>query len=299
MRRRLRRPVLALALVAVAAGAAACGSAERRIIDRALAAPVRDADVALRIAFTAAGTDLLRLSVDGPFHDNGPDELPSFDFRVRLSYTLLGATRGLAMRVISTGRNVMVRRAGETYQVGEERVARLMRRGGHRREAPEIAGLADLERLGIDLNAWFPDSRIVGQEQLRGEAVTHVAGRLDLSAALENLAGVLEGNTLRAERFALAPELIGRIDALLGDPQLDLYTADADGSLRRLAGSVRVTVPGLPFLADGRLSGTLDLRNVGERNTIRARSSGRPIEELLQGLTVELGLAADPSVPAA
>ena len=299
--RRLRRPVLALALVALALGLAACGGAERRIIDRALAHPVHDADVSLRVAFSAAGTDLLRLSVTGPFHDNGPDELASFDFRVRFSYTLLGATRRIALRLISTGRNVLVRHAGETYQVGEDRLAKLMGRGAHRRQAPPIASLADLERMGIDLNAWFPDSRVVGEEQLRGEAVTHLAGRLDLSAALDNLGQILEGTALRAKRFAITPEQIGRIDDVLTDPELDAYFADADGTLRRIAGSVGVTVPGLPFLADSRLTGTLDLRDVGERNTIRADTTGpaRPIDELLRGLSVELGLAANPAIPAA
>lgn len=301
--RRLRRSVLAFAaLAALAAGLAACGTEERRIIDRALAHPVRDADVTLRMAFSAAGTDLLRLSVTGPFHANGLNEMASFDFRVRFAYTLLGATRRVAMRVISTGSNVLVRHAGETYQVGEDRLAKIMGRGAaHRRQAPEISSLADLEHLGFDLNAWFPDSRVVGDERLRGEDVTHLAGHLDLSAALDNLAQVLEGNTLRAQRFAITPEVIGRIDDLLTDPEFDVYVADADGSLRRITGSVGVTVPGVPFLADSHLEGTLDLRDVGERNTIRAKPAGtpRPIEELLRGLAVELGLAADPSIPAA
>jgi len=295
-----RRPLLALALLALALGVAACGSAERRILDRALANPVHDADVTLRMAFSAAGTDIVRLTVAGPFHDNGPSKLASFDLRVRVAYTLFGTTQRLALRVISTGTNVMVRHAGETYQVGEDRIAQFLRRGrAKHRELARIDSLADLERFGIDLQAWFPDSRVVGDEQLGGETVTHLTGDLDVAAALQNISVILEGNTLRRQRFALTPAVIGQIENLFSDPHFDVYVAKADGSLRRVAGSVGVNLPGVPLLADARLRGTLDLRNVGERNDISAPSEGRPIEELVRGLALELGLQADPTVPAA
>ena len=294
----LRRRSHVVALAALAAlGIAGCGRAERQVIDRMLAHPVRDADVTLHVAFTQAGNDLLRLDVAGPYHDNGAGKLPSFDLGVRFGYTVLGDTRTLAFRAISNGTNVFVRHDGETFQVGEARVARFLRQG--RRAHARTLRVAELQREGLDLGAWFPDAAIVGDELLRGEAVTHLTGHLDVSAALNNLAEVLEGKVLRREAFPLTPALIERIDALLTDPQLDLYVANSDGSLRRLSGSVGVDPPGIPLLANSRLTGSLDLRNVGEPNTITAPSGGRPITELLRGLALELGLQADPSVPAA
>jgi len=291
------RPLLALALVVPALGAAACGEAEQRVVGRLLAHPVRDADVSLRVAFSQRGADLLRLSVAGPFHDNGAAKLPSFDLRVRFAYRLLGDTRALAFRVISSGTNVFVRHEGETYQVGEQRIARLLRAG--RRAKHRDLRLADLQRDGIELAAWFPDASVAGDERRRGEEVTHLTSHLDISAALNNIAEVLEGKTLRSEAFPLTPELIARIDGLLSDPVFDLFVARSDGSLRRLAGSVEVDPPEIPLLAGSRLHGALDLRNVGEHNEITAPTGGRPIEDLVRGLSLELGLATDPSVPAA
>ena len=293
----LRRSLL-VALAALAALAVAgCGGAERQAIDRMLAHPVRDADIAVHVAFSQAGADLFRLDVAGPYHDNGAAKLPSFDLRVRFGYTLLGESRTLAFRAISSGTNVFVEHDGETFQVGAARVAKLL--AHDRRAHTRRLRTAELGREGLDLGAWFPDAHIVGDEQLRGEDVTHLTSHLDVSAALNNLAVVLEGQALRREAFPLTPELIGRIDALLTDPQLDLYVAKSDGSLRRLAGSVGVDPPAIPLLAGSRLTGSLDLRNVGEPNTITAPSGGRPIAELLRGLALQFGLQADPSVPAA
>ena len=94
--------------------------------------------------------------------------------------------------------------------------------------------------LGIDPAAWFPHTDGAPRDsRVAGVATRRVAGRLDVSAALEQLAPLLARPEVRARLGgrlpALGPLELRAIDPLVSDPRVVLEAGRDDGKLRRLA----------------------------------------------------------------
>lgn len=272
----MRRSIVACALaLATALLLAACSKEEADVVDRALSTPVRSAQLALTADVAVAGVPPIRVSLDGPFRSNGPDRLPSFDWRLRLD----GAGQAFAARALSDGRNVFVEYEGRTYEVGEEQVAALMREQARSGEAGEVEDLDDLERLGIDLKEWFPRSDTEEDSEVAGVATTRVTGRLDVEAAVRDLRELLRRPEFRAQLDAPIPDAaFEQIERAISDPKFVLEAGQDDGKLRALSASMRIRAQG----AGATLRLGLTLRDVDRPVQIRVPQSGRPIEELLE-----------------
>lgn len=284
---RPRIPLLALASCAAVA-LSACGSEERDLVDRAIKAPVRDADTAFVVRLADHGTDVMRFTLRGPYHSNGDTKIPSFDLRMALGIQIAGRQGRIPVRAVGTGEDVFVVLGGQTYQLGAERYRRIEQRGA---QGGDAGDLGDLERAGIDLESWFPEADVVGDERLFGEQVTHLEGRLDVSAMLQNIARLARSprtaKALGLPAGALDGATIEEIDKTVTDPRLDVFVGKADGAFRRIAATMGITIPGL---SEPHLDLRLDLRNVGEVNTIDEAPAGpyQSFDALEAGLQREL-----------
>lgn len=261
---------------------AGCGEEEASILESAFKHDVRSAEVSLRVELGEAGKPTLAVSLQGPMRSNGAGKLESFDWRIRGE----GEAESISSRVISSGRNAFVEYDGETYEVGEKRIAGLQQGGGSASEG-EVDDLKDAERLGLDLRSWFPTSDAEQDSEVGGEATRRATGRLDLSAALKDLRRLASSPALAADPSLkplaeITPREIEEIDRLVSDPRFALDVADDDGKLRRVAATMAFRAgKGVPAQT---LRFVLQYRNVDEPVEIRAPSSGKPIEELLKRL---------------
>ena len=277
----MRAPLLLLALLA-ALVAGACGGREASVVDRAFEDPVRSAQVTLRLTVDGAEGQDRALELAGPWRSNGPGQLHSFDWRARVAAGSDGAFEG---RLVSTGENLFVEHRGETYEVGEARVAELERRAAaQRRQQGDVDGAEDLERLGVDPKAWFPESDEEDAE-VAGVPTTKVTGTLDVERAVRDVARLLRRPELQAQLGGRVPSAteLRLLAAVLEDPRFELHAGREDGKLRRLAATARVVPPrgeGAPVT----VRFALELRDVDQPVRIDAPSGGRPIEELLQQL---------------
>ena len=287
------RLLASLALAALALVAAGCDSQQRDLIARALDHPVNDGRLAMVASVTQGGSEFVRVSVSGPFHSNGAGRLESFDLAVRLGVTVLGSDKGIAFRAISTGDDVFVRYGGATYEVGKDKVAELNRRAARRAaRLGNPRSLGDFQRLGLDLDSWFPDSKIVGDETLDGDQVTHLQGSLDVAAVVKDFTHLMAQRSLRAGPHAprLTPDMIGMIEKAITNPTFDVFVDKGSGSFRRIAAKMGIDVPNAPHLG---LDMRFDYLDAGRPQTISAPAGGRPISELLARLGRKYGLGFD------
>jgi hypothetical protein len=284
------RTLFVLLLTAFALVAAGCDSQQRDLIARALDHPVTDGKIAMVATVTQGGSEFVRISVAGPIHSNGANRLESFDLAVRFGVKVLGADHGLAFRAISTGDDVFVRYGGTTYEVGKDKVAELNRRAARRAgKLGNPRSLGDFQRLGLDLDAWFPDSKIVGDETLDGEDVTHLQGAIDVAAIIKDVTHLMAQRSLRAGPHApqLTPAMVDQIEKSITAPTFDVFVDKASGAFRRIAVKMGLDLPNAPHLGLGM---RFDYLDAGREQTIAAPSGGRPIRELLERLGRRYGL---------
>jgi hypothetical protein len=287
-----RKMALPVAMGVAALALAGCGAKEAGVVQRAFEQEVRSADV--RFTVTAredrtGGKELVRFSMAGPMRSNGPAKLESFDWRLQVR---VPGTPAMAARVVSDGDHVSLEYDGQTYVVPDAEVAKYNRekaRGAKSNE--ELDDLEDVQRRGVDLRSWFPESDSEPDTRLHGEAVAHVSGRLDVSRVLRDLQKLARHPALRAQLAGsgldeLGPREIAGIDRAVSDPRFDLYAGKRDGKLRRVDARMRTRGSGdVPALA---VSIRFEQRNVDGAQRIPAPArDGRSLEDLMR----ELGLA--------
>jgi hypothetical protein len=289
---RLRVTAMALlaGLVLVAAG---CGSEQRDLLARALRQPVNDARFSMVMSMTQSGGELVRVTLDGPYHCNAPNQLPSFDFAVHFALTTLGSTKDVAFRLISTSDDVFVRYDGATYEVGKDRVAAYTRRAvRNAKRFGNLRTLGDFKRLGLHIESWFPDSQVVGGETIGGDRVTHLHGRIDVAAIVKDFTKLMSDRSLNfgmgtGPGTNLTPEMKRQVEKAITNPTFDVYVDKASGGFRRLAGQAGIDIPGAPRFG---INMRFDILDAGRPQTITAPSSGRPITELLDHLKQKYGI---------
>jgi hypothetical protein len=279
----MRRVLLASLLTATCLVVAACGSQEKSLIDRALHSPIHSATIDAGFTVTNANGKAVDVSLTGPMRSNGADRLESFDLHFGLAIDILGQPKRLAMHLVSTGSNVFIQYAGTTYALGEAKLRRFERQAAREKE-PRIRSLADLEKHGVDLESWFPDSSVVGDAQMDGVTVKHLTGRLDVSAALQNIATLIESKQFgrRTRGIVLTPAIIDKIDKAITDPRFDVYVGKDDGAFRRIDATFGLNAPPL---TDGKAEFHIDFTGVNKPVTITAPTGPtKPIAELLPAI---------------
>lgn len=297
----MRRATKVLAIVSTVV-AAGCGEREASVLDRAFEEEIRTAQVSVDVRVTegAERRPLGAFRLSGPYEAGREQQLDRFDWRIRAN-----GHHGerLAARVTSTGSNVFVRYGGRTYQVGERAIAQLERRAArNQRRGEQAEDLDDLQRLGVDLRSWFPESDAEGPSTAAGVPTTRITGRLDVSAALRDLNELMRTPALKGQlEGQVVPRLggadIARIDQLISDPRLEVHVGREDGKFRRVAAALRFRIPepqreGAAF---GDVRFVMEFRDVDRPVRIDAPSGGRPIQELLERLGMQQQRGAAPA----
>jgi hypothetical protein len=266
------------AAVAVAAALSGCGAQDAAVLETAFKRDITRADVAMSFDVRMPGDDL-RMAFAGPYRSNGEEHLPDLDWRIRVEGV---AGHPLEGRLIAADGNAFVRYAGETYEVGRDRVRELERSGA---DEPTLTA-TDVRKLMQQARDWFPEGE--GHDaDLGGERVTRFSGKLDLSAALTDLRALAKrpGMSGVEELKQLSARDIHEVERSVSDPRFIVDVARGDGKLRRIDARMRLT--------DGGQTGTLRFamrfRHVDEPVSITAPSSGRPLEELAKKLQDDLG----------
>jgi hypothetical protein len=303
---RSRPLLLVLLAVALAAFVSACGGGgsgndkdATQLLNTAFHQPIKSADVNFNLQLQVNGVPSLSAPISfkfsGPYVNNGPGKLPSMD----LTANIVGGGQSVPFGLTSTGDDFFVTVRGQAYEVGKQTVAKLNQQlAAQKTNGPKTS----LSALGIHPSTWLKDAKNAGNATIGGTAVTHISAGLDVSKVLDDLNQLVQ----RAPSGSLGgaskpPQLTDKqkseIQQVVGNPQIDVYVAKSDNTIRRLASSINLTVPKdqqskLGGATGGTLQLSIELANVGKGQQIKPPANAKPISDLagqLNALSGTLG----------
>src|SRR5689334_3816822 len=177
-----RRAVVAVACAFTAVALTSCGSREAEVLGTAFKKHINTADVTVKVDVSSKEI-AFGATLDGPYQRRGEHQMPAFDFNVNVA----GPTpRPISSRVISTGENWFIQYKDQWYEAGEQLIQEAERED---KTGPDRSlNPAEVQQLLEDARDWFPDSETQEHATLSGEQVTRVTGKLNVEAALKDLA---------------------------------------------------------------------------------------------------------------
>jgi hypothetical protein len=292
---RLRRPLLALLLVLLAAiplALAACGDSDKDakgLLRSAFDRPIKSADVSMDLQIKVDGVEQLKqpitVRLNGPYRSNGSKKLPSADFDLSFA----GGGQTVNAGVASTGDNAFVSFQGTDYEVGEDAVADVNRQIA---QSAGQRGKRSLADLGVNPLDWVKDAKEEGDEDVAGVKTTHVSAGLDLARLLDDLNQVVD----RASKLGGGPtpqkltdQQREQIEDVVKDPKFDVYVGKDDKTVRRLSADLDFDIPEsarsrVGGAEGGSLSFSIEFANVGGQQQVKAPTRAKPIKELLDQL---------------
>lgn len=255
MRRRslLRLPATVLAALALALAVASCGGDDssagddnpRSLLATAASKPIESADVTLRTDANIPGFPILGerivMTGSGPVVMNGPDALPSLDWKVELS----AGGQNFPAQVSAVDGQVFVDFMGVPYEADRKLIERLGIGG-----AARPAG-ASLKQLGIDPDGWLRNAKVSDGEEVGGDSTRVVTGTVDKQAVIDDLLAIVDTDRIgeqlgAAEAGGDVPELndetIDEVADAIEDVDVEV-NVDDDGYPRRVFAELSFVVP--------------------------------------------------------
>jgi hypothetical protein len=289
--RAVPRIALLALLVAAALAAPACGGGEssetsaKEELSAVKPLPSAQVSVAARIFFDDAPPsvgDKLELTLDGPLRNNGPDKLPSLDWKLAFS----GLATRLESRLVSTGDNFFINLGGQDFEAGRAAVQRLTDQA----RAAKQKGLA---QVGLNPLAAIREVNRAGDREFDGETLSVYKGSIDLDGVMDQVERLSRGlptagaaQTLPQGR--LTPQQRGQVKRMFGSPRFEVGVAD-DDTVRQLVVASKFTTPpanreAAGGITGGRIEYRVEYTAVGEKTTITPPTDAQPIGDFAREL---------------
>ena len=293
----LRRCLAGVLLLPAAFVLASCGGSGGKesaqdLLDKAFKADVKSADLKIDATIQVKGSPALerpvRIQASGPFRGNG-GKLPSVDIELQIGTS--GGGQTVQTGFLSTGDRAFVKFQDVSY----EQPAAEVRKANESIRRNDGKGQS-LGSLGLKPREWIGNAKEEGTEKVAGTDTRHVSGTLDISAFLNDLnefvrrsGGAIGGATGQAAPKPLSDDNIAKAEQVVQNPSFDVYVAEEDDTIRRVAGRIEFAVPeGLSSQTGGVESGSLEfsveLRDVNGDQEIRAPEKARPLSDLTRSL---------------
>jgi hypothetical protein len=249
--------------------------------------PLKSAQVsaALRIFFDNAPPsvgDKLELTFAGPLRNNGPDKLPSLDWKIAFS----GLTTKFTSRVVSTGDNFFINLGGQDFEVGQQAVARLTEQA----QASQQKGLA---QVGLNPLAAVRDVKKAGSRTIDGAKTDVYTGVVDLDAVMDQYERLSQslpttGAAQAVPQGRLTPQQRAQVKRTFGSPTFEVAVAD-DDTIRQLTLKSKFTTPpanraDAGGITGGRMEYKLEYTDVGKATTITPPTDTQPIADFAREL---------------
>jgi hypothetical protein len=302
------RPLLFVLLAAcLAAFVSACGGGSgndksaTQLLNTAFHQPIKSADVNFNLQVQVNGVPSLKQPISfrfsGPYVNNGPGKLPSMD----MTANIVGGGQSVPFGLTSTGDNFFIKVRGQAYEVGKQTVAKLNQQLSQQKTQGQKTSLSE---LGIHPSTWLSDAKNAGDATVGGTKVTHVTAKLDVSKVLDDLNQLVQrAPTSSLNATSKPPQLTDKqkseIEKVVQNPQIDVYVAKSDNTIRRLATSLQLSVPKdqqakVGGVTGGTLQLSIEFANVGGNQQISPPANAKPIADLasqLNALSGTLGAA--------
>jgi hypothetical protein len=302
---RFRPLLLVFVVLALTAAVSACGSSSSndksatQLLGTAFHKSIKSADVNFNLQLQVSGVPTLNAPISfkfsGPYVNNGPGKLPSMD----LTANIIGGGQSVPFGLTSTGDNLFVTVRGQAYEVGKQTVARVNQQLASQKPKGQQTSLSE---LGIHPSTWLTNAKNAGDSTVGGTKVTHISATLDVGKVLEDLNQLVQKAPTSSLNGASKPPQLteqqkSEIENVVKNPQIDVYVAKSDNTIRRIATNLQLSVPKdqqskLNGVTGGTLQLSLELDNVGGGQQIKPPANAKPISDLagqLNALSGSLG----------
>ncbi|MGE4427199.1 MAG: hypothetical protein AB7G37_12170 [Solirubrobacteraceae bacterium] len=271
--------VCALTLAACGGGGSDESAAD--VVSRAFGKgdPINSArlDIGLKLTGAAAGGgQALDLEVSGPYATE--NDKTRFDLKVDLGEAAAsaGAAGAGELGLKSVDGKVFLMLGGQAFSLPDDLVENL--------EDPSAAKKGDgegisLSSLGIQPRTWLKDPKVEGEEELRGEDVTHVRSDVDLEGLANDLQRLLDkaGSATSGSKQAKdAADTVNQLKSDVQDATIDVWAAKGQGALRRMTVDMK--------LKSGTVVLDFGLSEIGRDVKVEAPKDAAPIEQLLTAI---------------
>lgn len=198
-------------------------------------------------------TGPISLSFNGPFQSLGTGKLPQSAFDVTIS--ALG--NAASVTITSTGSKGYVTFEGNSYQLPAATFQRLESSFSQLGSSPGASGSGVLGKLGIQPEHWLRNPQVVGNETVGGVTTTHIHAGIDVAALLGDFNTFLgRASSLGVSGAATFPHGIStatrqKIAGEVQNPSFDVWTGQADKTIRKLAIGLTLPVSGTTSTALG------------------------------------------------
>ena len=271
-----------LAAVVVVACGGSDGASEEKSAKQQLASvkplPSAQVSVAARIFFDNAPPsvgDKMELTFNGPLRNNGPDKLPSLDWKIGFS----GLTTTFTSRIVSTGDNFFINLGGQDFEAGREAVGQIVDQARSSKQKGVV---------GFDPLAAVNGVKRAGEVTVAGTKATRYTGTVDLDGVMdqyERLSRTLptQGAAAAVPQGRLTPAQRAQVKRTFGRPRFEAAVAD-DDTIRRLVITTKFTTPAANRDAAGGITGgrmeyRVEYSDVGKPVTITPPTDTQPISD--------------------
>ncbi|MCU1449160.1 MAG: hypothetical protein JWP02_1330 [Acidimicrobiales bacterium] len=230
--------------VVVAVAVAACGSGSSGPLAQTADNVGKVKSGVLDLRLTAAAGEQptgeeAGFRLEGPFAEGAKGHLPVAD----MTYTQLQGRREQTVKVVTTGDRAYVVRNGRGYVLSAAQANQLKVSGG--------------SGIDLHLDRWFSNPKVTDAGTTDGVAVQRITGRLNTSAALDDLFRLSRSfGASDVNAPQIKGDLAKRLDAAIQSASAEVVTGKADHFLRHLVVDVKLRsqAPARIRQALGRLS---------------------------------------------
>jgi hypothetical protein len=251
MRRPLLRPLAAVSIVCVLGlVGAGCGGGDdaadappKTLLSEAASKKIDSAEVRLRTDADIPGFPILGSEIaitgSGPFVTNGPDALPTFDWRVLMR----AGGQSFPARVSGIDGKVYVEFMGQFYEADEQLMEQLgLKVGAAKQQA------TSLKELGLDPDTWLTNVKVSDGEEIGGDSTKLITGRVVKKAVIDNLLSIADIDKLAEAGDGIEglPEVddenVGKVADAIDTAKVEV-NVDDDGYPRRVYAKLHFNVP--------------------------------------------------------
>lgn len=246
-------------------------------------------DVAVTLQGASGVPGPIGVKLSGPFDSTTPKELPKFDLDLALS---LGAQGAFNAGAASDGNGLVVKLKDQAYALPDNVFAQLKSGYAQQQQQSSSASSKGLSALGIDPLKLIKNATIAGDQDVGGEATTHISADVDpaglvdaINSALSKAGSLGLGAQTSALPKSLPSNIQSQIKAAIKSAKIDVFSGKADHTLREFDITLAIAPPGSssgPKEIDLKLK--VQLTDVNQPQTITLPSDTKPFAQLQQQL---------------
>jgi hypothetical protein len=235
----------------------------------------------------------ISVSLAGPFQSQGTNQLPKFDFDLKIGAQGQNFTAG----AISTGDKGYIKLQGNTYEVSNQ-VFNSFKQGFQRSQAQQNGTKKNpsFSSLGVNPKDWLKSPENKGTVDVEGTSTIHIASGVDVSKLLNGVSQLLsKAGSLGVTQTQRIPSTLTdaqkkKVQEAIQDPTFDVYTGKDDKIVRRLTIKLKFKVPASSQqrangLKGGQIVIDVKIANLNQPQTINAPANAKPFSDLSSALS--------------